>query len=49
MQILVFPILALRVPVGDSFLIGAIFAVNPIGVSLGVQRMFEAIRTRGLQ
>jgi hypothetical protein len=45
-QIAVFPILGLRVSIGDNFLIGGIFTAVSILRSFTLRRLFEAIRAR---
>lgn len=46
-QVLAFPLLGFRVPLGDSLIIGAIFTVVSIIRSYTLRRCFETLRLRG--
>jgi hypothetical protein len=45
-QLVLFPLLSLRVPLADNLLIGAVFTAVSIVRSFALRRLFEAIRVR---
>jgi hypothetical protein len=46
-QVLAFPLLGHRVPLGDNLIVGAIFTVVSIIRSYTLRRCFETLRLRG--
>lgn len=48
-QMLVFPLLRLRVSVGTNMILGAVFTVVSIARSYLLRRLFERLRLHGLQ
>ena len=48
-QIIVFPLFALEVTLGENLVIGSIFTAVSICRSFALRRMFEAIRVRGFR
>ena len=49
MQIIVFPLFALHVSLGENLAIGALFTLPSNARSYTLRRTFEVVRTRGTQ